>query len=80
MEKTIKQKVSRRIVLGKSLIEQAGLGEEIEIIVREGAILILPVVKSTGWKLLESLGEDAVEGILENPSENHDHYLYGVKK
>jgi len=80
MEKIIKQKVSKRIVLGKSLIEQAGLGEEVEIIVQEGAILILPRVKSNGWKVLESLGRDAVEGVLEDPSERHDHYLYGAKK
>ena len=80
MEKIIKQKITKRIVLGKSLIEQAGLGEEIEIIVQEGAILILPEVKSNGWKVLESLGSDAVEGVLKDPSERHDHYLYGAKK
>lgn len=80
MEKIIKQKVSKRIVLGKSLIDQAGLGEDVEIIVQQGVILILPAVKSNGWRLLKSLGEDAVDGILENPSENHDSYLYGVKK
>jgi hypothetical protein len=29
-----------------------------------------------GWNVFLSLGEDAVEGNLENPSINHDRYLY----
>lgn len=80
MNKTIKRKVSKRIVLGKSLLDQAGIGEEIEIIIQEGVILILPAVKSKGWEILESLGEDATEGVLENPSEQHDNYIYGGKR
>ncbi|MFQ5825622.1 MAG: hypothetical protein ACE5JB_16410 [bacterium] len=34
MNKVIKQKFSKRIVLGKSIIDQAGLGDEIEIIIQ----------------------------------------------
>lgn len=68
-----------RLVLGKSILAEAGLGEEIEIIVQEQAILILPAVKRDGWRVLESLGKDAAEGKLENPSERHNHYLYGKK-
>ena len=80
MTKLIKQKVSNRIVLGKSIINQAGLGAEIEILVQEGAILILPSVKPKGWEVWESLGKDVAEGILDNPSERHNHYLHGEKR
>lgn len=79
MTRLIKQNVSNRIVLGKSIIDQAGLGAEIEILVQEGAILILPSVKPKGWEVWETLGKDATEGILDNPSERHNHYLYGEK-
>lgn len=79
MNRIIKQKATKRIVLGKTLIEQAGLRDEIELIVQEGAIHILSAVKPKGWKILESLGDDAVEGVLDNPSENHNNYLYGAK-
>ena len=41
MTKLFKQKISNRIVLGKSIIDQAGLGAEVEILVQEGAVLIL---------------------------------------
>lgn len=29
-----------------------------------------------GWEVWRSLGDDAVPGRLENPSMNHDRYLY----
>lgn len=80
MNNIIKQNVSDRIVLGKSIINQAGLGSEIEIIIQEGIILILPSIKPKGWKVWRTLGEDAREGVLKNPSENHDQYLYGAEK
>ncbi|MDQ7052304.1 MAG: hypothetical protein Q9P14_05230 [candidate division KSB1 bacterium] len=80
MEKVIKSKSKKRIVLGKNLLEQAGLGEEIEIIVQDGAILVLSAVKPDGWKALQALGEDPGEGNIENPSINHDRYLYGDQK
>lgn len=79
MNKIIKQKRSKRIVLGQAILEKARLGKEIEILVQEGAIFILPAVKSKGWKVLESLGKNATAGTLKNPSEHHDDYLYGAK-
>ncbi len=79
MSKTIKRKAAKRIVLGRSLLDEAGLGEDIEILVQEGAIFICSAVKPQGWKAWESLGKDAVEGKIANPSERHDHILYGEK-
>lgn len=80
MGRILRQKINNRLVLGKSIINEANIGEDVEVIIQEGAIFILPSVKLKGWELLKKLGEDAVEGILNNPSENHDQYLYGEKK
>lgn len=33
-------------------------------------------VDQEGWEVWRSLGDDAVPGRLENPSMNHDRYLY----
>ena len=41
---------SRGVRLPKPLIEEAGLSDEVELRVREGAILIMPVrAPRTGW-------------------------------
>ena len=79
MRNVIRQKVSDQVVIDKSLIQQAGLGEEIDIIVQDRAIFILPLVKPHGWKIFKSIGENATKGVLQNPSENHDDYLYKRK-
>lgn len=80
MGTVLKQKISNRIVLGKALINEANIGKNVEVIVQDGAIFILPAVRPKGWELLKTLGEDAVNGVLENPSEKHNDYLYGVKR
>jgi len=72
-----RQNATKQIVLGKSILSEAELGEDVEIIVQSGSILILPAVKKDGWQLLEKLGEDAAEGVLDEPSRKHDSYLYG---
>lgn len=77
MRKIHKQNVTKQIVLGKSVLSEAGLGKNVEIIVQNGAILILPAARKKGWQVLEKLGRDAADGILENPSQKHDVYLYG---
>jgi antitoxin component of MazEF toxin-antitoxin module len=76
----LRQKINNRLVLGKSVISEANIGEDIDVIIQDGAIFILPSVKSEVWDLLKKLGEDAVEGVLNDPSENHNQYLYGEKK
>ena len=80
MRKIHKQNVTKQIVLGKSILNEAKLGKNVEIIVQNGAILILPVARKKGWQALERLGNEAAEGILENPSEQHDLYLYGKSR
>jgi hypothetical protein len=80
MSRILRQKINNRLVLGKSIINEANIGEDVEVVIQEGAIFILPSVKLEGWELLKTFGEDAVEGILTNPSENHNQYLYGEKK
>jgi hypothetical protein len=34
------------------------------------------VIDPEAWEVWRTLGDDAVEGKLENPSINHDRYLY----
>ncbi len=80
MSTVLRQKISNRIVLGKALINEANIGRDVEVIVQEGAIFILPAIKPKEWELLKKLGEDAGDGVLKNPSERHNEYLYGVKK
>ena len=79
MNTTVRKKISDDIILDRALLNQAGLSNEIDIVVQDRAILILPAVKEEDWGALELLGKDAVDGALENPSENHDRYLYGDK-
>ena len=80
MSNTVRKKISENVILDKSILNQAGIRNEIDIVVQDGAILILPVVKENAWKVLRSFGEDATAGSLENPSLNHDRYIYGESK
>lgn len=80
MKKIQKQNAAKQIVLGKAVLSEAKLGKNVEIIVQNGAIVILPAVKKRAWQVLEKLGEDAVEGTLHEPSSKHDSYLYGKGK
>ncbi len=79
MRKIHKQNVTKQIILSKALLSEAGLGRNVEIIVQDGAIFVLPAVKKRGWQLLEKFGRDAIEGTLDRPSQKHDSYLYGKR-
>lgn len=79
MNYTLRKKISKRIVIGEPIISDANLGKDVEIIVQNNSIIILPAVDEEGWEILKNLGKNAVEGKLENPSVNHDKYLYGVE-
>lgn len=77
MNSIIRKKISNGVVIENSLLNEAGIRNETDIIVHNGAIFILPVVKESDWNLLTRFGTDAEEGKLKNPSINHDLYLYG---
>ncbi len=38
------------------------------------------LIDPEAWDVWQTLGDDAVEGKLENPSINHDHYLYAKEQ
>jgi antitoxin MazE len=61
---------SRGIRLPKPLIEQAGLGEEVELLVQEGAILIQSTTAPrAGWAdAARDLAEAQGIGLLDAPS------------
>jgi antitoxin MazE len=61
---------SRGVRLPKPLIEEAGLSDEVEIQVRDGAVIIRPIkVRRAGWaesaKALRASGGD---GLLDPPT------------
>lgn len=60
---------SRGVRLPKPLIEQAGLTEEVELVVREGEIAIMrPVGQREGWsKAAEQLAASGEDHLLEEP-------------
>ena len=61
---------SRGVRLPKPLIEQAGLGEEVELRVQEGAILIQATSRPrTGWaEAARQLVEQEKGGLLDPPT------------
>jgi len=61
---------SRGIRLPKSLIEQAGLGEEVELRVQEGAILIQATTGTrAGWAAAaQRLAAEEGGGIVDEPT------------
>ena len=80
MSTVLKQKITDRIVIGKSILTEASVGKNVEIYVQNGSIVILPAAKKRGWNVLNDLGKDAPKGKLRNPSEKHDQYLYSENK
>ncbi len=61
---------SRGIRLPKPLIDQIGLGDEVELSIREGAIVILPVRGArAGWEdAARTLQERGEMGLLDVPT------------
>lgn len=82
------KRVRQGIWIDDEWLRKAGLGDRLEIELKENEILIRSADKAqnlgaasseNGWDVFRKLGDDAVEGCLENASENHDRYLYGKK-
>ncbi|MBI5360294.1 MAG: hypothetical protein HZA48_06895 [Planctomycetes bacterium] len=80
MNKVLKQRISGGLVLEKSLMDEAAIGNVVEVVVHKKIILILPAIKHQGWKTLKEIGGNAEAGVLRDPSEKHNTYLYKVKK
>jgi antitoxin MazE len=61
---------SRGIRLPKPLIEQAGLGNEVELQVQDGAIVISRADKKrTGWaEAAAALAQDGEDALLDEPT------------
>ncbi|MEK7441245.1 MAG: hypothetical protein AABZ78_10645 [Chloroflexota bacterium] len=74
------------ILIEEQLLQSAGLGSHLQIIVQAGEIRIVtahipaPAIASEkGWKVFRSLGNNARKGKLPNAAMEHDRYLYGKK-
>lgn len=61
---------SRGVRLPKPLIEEAGLGDEVELLVRDGAIIIAPVRRPrSGWaSAAKQLRQRGGDRLLDSPS------------
>lgn len=64
---------SRGVRIPKPLIEQAGLGEEVELLVEEGRIVISSASKArAGWaEAAQLLRERAEDGLLDAGTPTH---------
>jgi hypothetical protein len=83
------KRVRQGVWIDNEWLQKAGLGDRLEIELKENEILIRSADKvgnpnaassESGWDVFRKLGDDAVDGYLENASENHDRYLYGKKE
>lgn len=85
--------IQQGIWIERRLLQDAGLGSRLQVIVQPGEIRILAASAEAeqsesveelwteeareAWR---SLWQEAEPGQLHNPSENHDLYLYGKKE
>lgn len=78
--------IHQGVWIDRNWLQKAGLGDRLEIEMRDREICIRTARKTQerktelsedGWKIFRTLGDDAVMGCLNNASENHDQYLYG---
>lgn len=78
--------VSKGIWIDEQHLADAGLGDQVAITVRPGEIRIVTAPREAsgrpedGWEVFRSLGRQAQEGQLANPSTDHDRYLYGQNR
>jgi len=72
------------ILIEEQLLQSAGLGSQLQIIVQAGEIRIVtaqtlaPTISSEkGWKVFRALGNNLPKGKLSNAAIEHDRHLYG---
>jgi len=60
---------SRGVRIPKPVIEQIGLGDDIEMVVREGALVITPLGRPrAGWsEAFRAMAETGDDGLLDEP-------------
>ena len=83
-------KVERGVWISEEWLQEAGLGERIQVTIQPREIRIRGLTPETmtgqelpserGWQILRALGVDAEPGCLPNASTEHDRYLYAKKR
>lgn len=76
--------MERGVWISEQWLQEAGLGQRIQVVIRPREIRILEVAgkeeqeqpSGQGWQLLRGLGLDAEPGRLSNAAAEHDRYLY----
>ncbi|OIN96805.1 MAG: hypothetical protein AUJ21_01300 [Anaerolineae bacterium CG1_02_58_13] len=80
--------IQQGIWIEEKWLQNAGLGQRLQVVVKPGEIRILSLPAETdvpgsaadGWTIFRSLGQDASRGRLSNAAVEHDRYLYGKKQ
>jgi len=75
------------IWIDEGLLQRAGLGRRLQLVVSTGEIRIHAAPEVTeapslelGWDVFRSLGDDAQPGRLPDSATGHDRYLYPQKR
>lgn len=60
---------SRGIRLPKPVIEEAGLGDDVDVRVKDGAVIIKPATRRSGWaEAARRAREQGENGLLDQPT------------
>lgn len=76
--------LKKGVLIEEAVLAEAGIGQDCNVEIDAGRIIVSSSTQKVveeeptekGWDLWEMLGASAVPGALEDPSENHDKYLY----
>jgi len=79
--------VRQGVWIDKRWLQKAGLGSRLQVEMKTGEIRIQTAFKSNkdkgptkkGWSIFQTLGDNAVNGCMEDAAQNHDRYLYGKR-
>ena len=82
--KAFRGTLKKGVLIEEALLAEAGIDQDYNVEIDVGKIILSSssqkVVEEEptekGWDLWDMLGSSAVPGVLEDPSENHDKYLY----
>ncbi len=85
--KAFRVTLKKGVLIEEALLAEAGIERDYNVEIDAGRIILSSSTQKVveeeptekGWDLWEMLGAKAVPGVLEDPSENHDKYLYESK-
>ena len=76
MTQVVKLGKNKNLVVRQELMKKAGLGNELEMIIGKGTIILLSPITNSAKSALVEFGKNAPSGKWSDASTNHDKYLY----